>query len=363
MQHINELSSILNQFFNWNKARITCLAQMVRGIIAVKTVNLTQVALAFSTKASSASSYRRIQRFFKDFDFDPSIMCALVFSLFSLEGSLTVLMDRTNWKLGKMHLNLLVISIAYYGVSIPLFWINLNRGGSSSTDQRIFCILKIVYKLGKSSIGCVVGDREFIGKEWFLWLIENKIDFVFRIKSNTLVKTCSNDRFPSPAYSFFRKLKNKRKKSLKQKLWIGNLVIYLSASRSRTGDLLVVATPRFNRRALKIYKIRWQIENLFSSLKSKGFNLEDTHLTEKKKVEKLFFVLVIAFCWSYLVGVERNNKTKIPIKTHGRMSQNIIRYGYDSLRKAVLQSHVHFSRFYRFLKPHKIFEFIGDLYV
>ena len=203
MQHINELSSILNQFFNWNKARITCLAQMVRGIIAVKTVNLTQVALAFSSEANPHSSYRRMQRFFKEFDFDPSVMCALVFSLFSLEGSLTVLMDRTNWKLGKMHLNLLVISIAYYGVSIPVFWINLDRGGSSSIDQRIFCILKVVHKLGKSSIGCVVGDREFIGKEWFSWLIKNKIDFVFRIKSNTLMKTCSNDRFPSPAYSSY----------------------------------------------------------------------------------------------------------------------------------------------------------------
>ena len=110
MQHINELSSILNQYFNWNKARITCLAQMVRGIIAVKTVNLTQVSLAFSSKASSHSSYRKMQRFFKEFDFDPSIVCTLVFSLFSLEGSLTILMDRTNWKFGNSHLNLLVIS-------------------------------------------------------------------------------------------------------------------------------------------------------------------------------------------------------------------------------------------------------------
>lgn len=67
-------------------------------------------------------------------------------------------------------------------------------------------------------IGCIFGDREFIGKKWFSRLARNKIDFAFRIKPNTLIETCSNDRFRSPAYSFFRKLKNKHKKLLRSQL-------------------------------------------------------------------------------------------------------------------------------------------------
>ena len=80
MEHINELSVILNQYFNWNKARITCLAQMVKAMLAVKTVNLTQIALSFTSKAGHLSSYRRIQRFFKCFDFDPSSISHFVLS-------------------------------------------------------------------------------------------------------------------------------------------------------------------------------------------------------------------------------------------------------------------------------------------
>jgi len=32
---------------------------------------------------------------------------------------------------------------------------------------------------------------------------------------------------------------------------------------------------------------RWQIETLFKAFKSSGFNIESTHVTDQKKLEKL----------------------------------------------------------------------------
>ena len=58
MKHINELAFILNNHLNWHKSRATCLAQIVRGMIAVKTVNLAQIAVSFTSKAKITSSYR-----------------------------------------------------------------------------------------------------------------------------------------------------------------------------------------------------------------------------------------------------------------------------------------------------------------
>ncbi len=198
MKHISELAKILNQHFKWNKARVTCLAQMVRAIIAVKTVNLMQLALCFATKAQTPSSYRRMQRFFKDFDFDPSIIINIILAVFPLQKRFKVIMDRTNWKFGKLHLNLLVLSIAHHGIAIPIYWMPLARGGSSKTDQRIFSILKILHKIGKARIDCLLADREFIGHEWFSWLIKNEVNFVICIKSNTLVKRGLKDCYPTP---------------------------------------------------------------------------------------------------------------------------------------------------------------------
>ena len=351
MESINELSSILKQYFNWNKARVDCLAQMIKGIITVKTVNLTQIALCFSSKSDHTSSYRRIQRFFQKFEFDVSSISQMVLSVFSFSKKMIIIMDRTNWKFRKAHLNLLVISIGYHGISIPIYWMNLARGGSSKTDQRIFSIFKILLKIGKDRIKCVLGDREFVGNEWFAWLIENKIDFVIRIKNNSLMKKGPNDRYPTPAHELFKRLKSEKVKFIKQQFWVDNYSICLSASRAPNGELLIVATPKFNRNSLKLYRIRWQIENLFSCLKTNGFNLEDTHLTDQKKLEKLFFIVTIAFCWSYLVGMEKNEKKAIKTKTHGRKSMSLFRYGYNTLRNAALQGVKFFISYLKFLTP------------
>ena len=129
MTHVSELARILNKTFNWNKARIFCLAQMVKGLIAVKTVNLMEVSTSFTTSSKSSSSYRRMQRFFQSFRFELMQMASFVFDRFSLSRKCILAIDRTNWKFGKAHLNLLVISIVYKGIAIPIYWKNLSKGG------------------------------------------------------------------------------------------------------------------------------------------------------------------------------------------------------------------------------------------
>ena len=49
--HIDELSRILNQYFNFHKARSDCFAQLVIAMITVKTVNFTHLATAFITES------------------------------------------------------------------------------------------------------------------------------------------------------------------------------------------------------------------------------------------------------------------------------------------------------------------------
>jgi hypothetical protein len=41
---------------------------------------------------------------------------------------------------------------------------------------------------------------------------------------------------------------------------------------------------------------------MFKAFKAQGFNLEDTHLTKKDRIEKLLALMAIAFVWSYITG-------------------------------------------------------------
>jgi sporulation-control protein spo0M len=62
------------------------------------------------------------------------------------------------------------------------------------------------------------------------------------------------------------------------------------------------------------YKKRWEIESMFGALKSKGFNLEESKISESKKIEKLMAFLSIAFVWSIMVGDYRQSIKPIPLK-------------------------------------------------
>ena len=363
MKHINELASILNKHLNWNKARIDCLAQMVRGIIAVKTVNLTQISASFTTKAQIPSSYRRIQRFFSSYEFTLSLIVHFITSVFPLPRKFILIMDRTNWKLGTIHINLLVLSIAFRGISLPIFWVNLHKPGTSNTTERIFALAKVINQLGKHRIQCFVADREFVGSEWLKWLTDQQIDFAIRVKENFLVRTDGTEGFTTNITSLFRRLKEKKRKYLKQKYWLKDIPIYLSASRSPKGELLVVASRKYSRESLGMYKKRWEIENMFGCMKSRGFNLEETHLTDQNRLEKLLFVLVIAFCWSYRLGMENQAVKEIPVKKHKRRAQSLFRYGYDELRKAVLNGGKTLTRICHLLKPVSFIKLGGYMHV
>jgi len=68
--------------------------------------------------------------------------------------------------------------------------------------------------------------------------------------------------------------------------------------------LLVVCGDKEGK-GIEAYGERWQIETLFGCLKSKGSNLEDTHMTAPAKIDRLMSVLAIGFVLSCRVGGSR----------------------------------------------------------
>lgn len=65
MNKISELKRILGENFVWNKARIDCFARMLLALFSVRTVNLSEIAVAFAAKTEVNSRYKRLQRFFR----------------------------------------------------------------------------------------------------------------------------------------------------------------------------------------------------------------------------------------------------------------------------------------------------------
>ena len=76
----------------------------------------------------------------------------------------------------------------------------------------------------------------------------------------------------------------------------------LTAMRLEDDWLLIVSSGVDPNQALEHDKQRWSIETLFGCLKTRGFNLEDTHLRHPERLARLFALLARVFVWALRTG-------------------------------------------------------------
>lgn len=326
--YFNKLSRRLQANFNWNKSRIKFLTSFISLMILTASIKLNRISLLM-TEAKSESNYRRIQRFFKIFQIDYEEYSRFVLGLLSSEKKYYLVMDRTNWKFGKSDINILMLGIIYKNNSFPLFWELLDKGGSSSYLERKLLLNKALKLLGKERILGLLGDREFIGVHWFRYLLNNQIEFHIRIPKQIKAGSSLKSHRHTIEY-LFRFCKENVKMNYPKAINILGFKLYASAMKTPKGYCIVVSS-KSNLNSLEKYQMRWTIENMFGAFKKRGFNFEDTHMTDLQKIKKLILLISIAYTWSVLVGLWVSESIKIRIMNHGRKQKSIFRCGFDYL--------------------------------
>jgi len=189
---------LLNEL-NWNNARLNCVGIMLVAVLRFRTVNLAKLAAEATDSISEASLYRRFQNFFLKFEMPLDDIGRLVLSKVPKPKDGWVLsMDRTNWKFGRTHINILVIGVVTQKVAIPVCWVVLpqsTKRGNSNTSQRIKLMKRLLKLMPADDIKVLTMDREFIGKKWLQWIDDNSIKYVVRIKNNVLINGKSASEF------------------------------------------------------------------------------------------------------------------------------------------------------------------------
>jgi len=309
MRHVLAIKSLLEKHLNWHGSRITFLSLFIISMLQERTVNLTQIANGFATKGKKSGKVRRTEEFFRRFEIDYDDIARLLSSFIENLNKWTLTMDRTNWKIGKVNINILYLAVAYKSIAIPLFWSLLQikddngelytKRGNSNTKERIGIIDRFINVFGISRIEVLTGDREFVGQEWLQYLQKKEINFCIREKKSKLINHKGKD---IAIKALFQDLK------LGEYHYFGIIKIYgmnlyLTGSRMEDDYLIILSNYEAPKdEILLTYAKRWEIETMFKAFKSQGFNLEDTHLTKKDRIEKLLALMAIAFVWSYIAG-------------------------------------------------------------
>ena len=332
------LSRVIIDHLRLARSRCETLIWLMASILKAGTVNLNRLAPHIESAAQTSSVHRRLERFFNQVRLDESEVATLVVAALGLAGKPWHLaMDRTNWQFGKTDLNILVLSVAHGDVCVPLFWRVLDKAGNSNTAERIELMQSFTDTFPDQPVASFTGDREFIGNAWITWLQAKEIQHFLRLRED--MKIFDATHAPLAIAQHAARLKLGEHRVFKGWWRIGanekdaSPPVRIVVLRLQTGELLTIASRSRPKTALAIYRKRWKIETLFAALKTRGFNLEATHMAKPEKISTLMALLAMAASLACKVGLWTLGKKQIRKKAHGRPARSLFAFGLDALRK------------------------------
>lgn len=195
---VTALGVTLAPHLGLGKSRLETLCMLIVGMVSARTVNLTHLAAERPGQVLLASTYRRLQRFFQYVSLPGDAVARLVLTLVGAHlgglgdgksGAWYLCLDRTNWKIGTRHVNVLMLAVSTKRFRVPLLWTVLDRAGHSNTAERIALMQRYLALFGPDTVRALLADREFIGLEWLNFLAAKGIPFAIRVKQGQLVIT------------------------------------------------------------------------------------------------------------------------------------------------------------------------------
>ncbi|RYE90790.1 MAG: IS4 family transposase [Cytophagaceae bacterium] len=313
-----------------NLARQKFVGQFLIALRKSRNVQFGEVAHHLNDAVKVASNETRIQGFFRETDLNYLVLAQLLISLLPAQGKLRLCLDRTEWDFGKCQVNILLVTVGRGEFQVPLFWELLdNRSGNSNAADRIALLQVCLKLLGKARIGLVLGDREFVGHQWFTWLKNNGLNFVMRLPRHHLLTFPSGRQQAITDLGLLvgqtRRLAHCQVDGVWGQVWVkvlaGNDFLFLFASAG-LGWLD------------QLYAKRWTIEQCFQNLKGRGFNLEAPHLRCRHKLRKLVALVSLAYACCLSVGTLADQKSQpIARKNHGYRATSLSRHGLNILRQ------------------------------
>jgi hypothetical protein len=341
----NQLQAVLSLHLGgkMNLARIRFIVMFILALCKLQSVCFEKLACGFDTPASRSSSLRRIQRFMAQYVVDRDLIARLIFSLLPHEPPYTLSLDRTNWKFGGVDFNILALAVCYKSVAFPILFTMLPKKGNSSTTERIALIERYTKLFGCERIECLLADREFVGHQWIGYLNSMRIKYHIRIRNNFYVVDPRNGK-TIPAFHLFNSVPIGEVRFFRRIFLLRGQYCYLSGSkvRDKSGKIEFQILISFNRPEIahQKYKERWQIETAFKSLKSSGFNIEKSHLTDIERFEKLLSLVLIAFTWCYIVGDYLHQNIKpIRLLKHGNSAKSLFKHGLETILDCLLNAY------------------------
>lgn len=197
----------------------------------------------------------------------------------------------------------LMLSVVYHGRALPLCWVVVKAPKGHFPEATHRALLEQLQSIMPTDAQVTfLGDGEFDGVDLQADLDKQGWHYVCRTASNILISACGvrfhvSDVGPprgellavSPAWMTAKEY--------------GPVALLALWEEAYNEPLYLVTNLDDLDAAMQLYKKRAHIETFFSDQKSRGFNIQKSHISDPKRVSRLLIASCLAYLWIVYLGV------------------------------------------------------------
>ena len=286
--------------------QIRVFAWLITGIYFSRSVYLSRIAGKVPGTAKLLSTVRRLSRLLENpairvREWYAPVARQWLAAQFRHLGEIRLIVDGT--KMGFTH-QLLIVCIAYRRRSIPITWTWVKHVKGHSTARKQLALLTYVRSLlPRNAPVFLVGDCEFGSVAVLQQLDRWHWFYVLRQKSDTAVWFNEMD-----GWANFGTYVQKPGQSIwlgagyltRKEIYPTNLLLHWKLKEKQPWCLATNLPDRTI--ALRFYRRRPWIEEMFGDFKKHGFDIEQTMLRHFQKLSRLTLAVALLYVWLVSVG-------------------------------------------------------------
>jgi hypothetical protein len=270
------------------------------GVMRSQSCHLPRIAAALAPLGPVRRVLQRLSRWLsRDSFWGPELLPQLASAVLTRQasGPLVLLIDRTEWK----HANYLCLATPFRGRALPVAYLLLSGPKATHANELRQLLAPVAPLLPPGRPVVIVGDREFGNIPAIKVFASLGWHFCLRFKQDTWLYDDQGSRWQ--ARRAFPPAGGRRR-------WSG-----LGVTLQRYGPLQVeiywhrdedepwiLVSDLPARHLVPTYRRRMQIEEMFSDLKERGFDLEATRLRDAQRLTQLMGLLCLAYLWLLLAA-------------------------------------------------------------
>jgi hypothetical protein len=290
-----------------NQARhLNTLAALISGIVGSRSCQLPDIASKVPDGNKKESRVKRYTRWLQNERITSGIYflpyAAELLATLATAQSLLLAIDGSEVGRGCMAL---MISVIYKQRALPLVWVVVAQAKGHLVEDLHVQLVEQVYALVPADADVImVGDGEFDGVTWQATLNTYGWEYVCRTAKNVQLGEADTAALfpfeavnvqPGECIALFDV-------TFTQQAY-GPVLAIAWWDAAYKQPLYLVSNMALYEEACHWYRRRYRIETFFSDQKSRGFNLQKSHLADPERLARLLIATCLAYIWIVYLGV------------------------------------------------------------